>query len=330
MVDFQIPSVGVVGLGQIGGSIALNLASKTEVHFFTPSIESRQAGIEAGLVSCDTLEELSATSRLIFVCVPVDKCISVIEELLPLLGSGHIITDVGSTKMSVMEWSRDVNWPRGVSFIGGHPMAGNAIAGFAGASPDLFFERSWILMSDNIENVKDVEAFVTLASVLTDAFRARISVSVAAKHDQAVAYISHLEHLVALCLVDLVRTTENPKFLTSLLGGSFLDATRVAQSPSSMVIPFLRDSRFLREAGERFVEDLLQLIHLPNDETLALERWNEAAIYRRGLPREQQPMESIVIDDIAEAMSIFSGLSAQGKLICDFQRQSDKLIIKVS
>lgn len=330
MADTLIPPVGVIGLGQIGGSIALNLASKTDVHFYTPSLESKNSGLEAGLVSCDTLEDLAAISQIIFVCVPVDRSISVIEELLPSLKPGHIVTDVGSTKISIMEWSSHVNWPRGVSFIGGHPMAGNAIPGFAGAQDDLFSERSWILISDNISNPTNMEAFLTLASMLTSALHSRISVSTALDHDRGVAYISHLEHLVALCLVDLVRTSDHPKFLTSLSGGSFLDATRVAQSPSSMVIPFLRDSKFLGEAVEHFIEQFRNLIHLIDDETLSLNMWNEAASFRKDILTKPSSMESIVIDDITKAISVLGELSAQGRLIHEFVRLPERLVVKVS
>ncbi|GAB3656724.1 prephenate dehydrogenase [Glycomyces tarimensis] len=217
--------VAVLGLGLIGGSVALALSEKMrgtdhEIIGYDPDPEVRSAAAERFTAAADP-EELLDTDIAV-VATPYKHIESVARDVLPAGGYRGLITDVASVKATVRRRFRD--HPR---FVGGHPMAGKETAGFASAEPGLFTGRTWVLC---IEEETELRDWVALAR-LWIGVGATVVPTTAAAHDAAVAKSSHLEHLVAAAL-----TVNAADPLTRTLGaGSFRDATRVAASAPDLV-----------------------------------------------------------------------------------------------
>lgn len=218
--------VAVLGLGLIGGSVALALAEAGhDVLGFDTDPATREAAAAHFPVTADPVE-LQATD-LAVVAAPYRHLAAVATETLR--GYPGLVTDVSSVKA---EPARLFAQHR---FVGGHPMAGKETAGFASAEPGLFQGRKWVLC---LEADTELGDWTALAGLWTS-IGAHVVPATAADHDRAAARISHLEHLVAAALV---RVADEPLSRT-LAAGSFRDGTRVAASPTALFTGMVAGNR---------------------------------------------------------------------------------------
>lgn len=219
----------VVGCGLIGGSIARALKQASgEIRL---TIVDRAAALAlpelAALATHRVALELPPDQRprldadLVVLSLPIS---SIIEELPNWLGQSVPVTDTGSTKSAITAAAGKLGlgsaW-----FVPGHPMAGKAASGFLAADPELFVDRPWILCPEGANR----EALDRVQELLRLVRARRVEMSVAA-HDRAVAFTSHLPHLVASCLFNAASRAE----ATATAGPAFADITRVA-GPSEMI-----------------------------------------------------------------------------------------------
>lgn len=321
------PTVGIVGLGQIGGSIALALSPLTEVSFFARGKDARQWGEANGLVSCDSLAALCRRSEIIFVAVPVDQISVVLDSLLGNLENGHIVTDVGSTKLDIERWLATSNIPEGVAIFGGHPMAGTTQSGFCGAEKTLFLGRTWVI-TVNEEREIGLEAPISkLITLVTRGLQANVSILDPIDHDKSVALVSHLEHLVAEALVQLVKSSSRSPLYSSLAAGSFMDATRIAKSASSMVVPFVKSNSFLEESVAVFKNMLDSLVLLRKDEAGLTNLWNEGQTWRASLEDRIPTERKRKIEFDRGLVSQLKKLSLDGELIANLEVTADEIEI---
>jgi prephenate dehydrogenase len=223
-------SVGIVGLGLIGGSLAL------AVRRAWPKV--RIAGIDHGaaltaarlLVAFDTLGDrvdVLKGTELVVLAAPVRQNAAVLRELAGALHEEVVVTDVGSTKRAIVEAAGQL--PARVAFIGGHPLAGAARAGLALARGDLFEGRRWLLSPPAGHETGDclarLETFVR-------GLGAEPEVIDAGTHDRLLAYLSHLPQLTASALMDTVGRVAGDRI--DLAGPGLADTTRLASSPSAI------------------------------------------------------------------------------------------------
>ncbi len=237
-------TVSIIGIGLLGGSLGAAFkqqSPKYKIIGYNRNPASSEEALKRGFIdrAVNTIEEAVAVADVIFICVPVKK----IPELAILAGKnarpGTIITDVGSTKASIID-EVEPRMPEGVHFIGGHPMAGSEKQGVAAANPTLFKNTHYLLTPTQ---KTEMTAYQKLHSMLTS-----IGASVLAvdpyKHDKAVAIISHLPHMVAAALVNIAKSeaseTEN---LLLLAAGGFKDTTRIAAGSPRMWIDICLDNR---------------------------------------------------------------------------------------
>lgn len=324
----ELQKIGVIGLGQIGGSIARSLSVYSDVVFYARSESVRELGRAAGLVATESLKELSHLAATIFLAVPVDQVGLVLEELLPDLGPGHVLTDVGSTKVEITENVSRLKLPRGVSFFGGHPMAGNTFSGFSGSDPELFKNRSWVLTVAPESAPSNVDALISLMRIITGGLRANVMVLGPKDHDQVVAAVSHLEHLIASALVEMVRNSGSERLAAVLAAGSFRDATRVAMSAASMAVPFLESNPFLLETMDEFTQNLSRLGERIPDHTGFVESWESSRIWRTKLETLNPSTEEIELDYPGDLVSELIGLSLSGRVFSGIEVTGAKVIIK--
>ena len=213
--------LAVIGVGLIGGSFALGLKKAKAVSHVIGvgrSAANLKLAQERGIV--DSVASDPGDAEVIMVAAPVGQYPAIFRSLS---GSKAIVTDAGSTKRDVVALAR--NLPR---FVPGHPMAGAEKSGAAAASADLFRDRRVVLTP--LQESEDVSRI----RKLWEACGARVSTMTAEEHDEVLAAVSHLPHLLAYGLVHEVAKRRNSEQLFSFAAGGFRDFTRIASSHPEM------------------------------------------------------------------------------------------------
>ncbi|MGF1572365.1 MAG: prephenate dehydrogenase [Sumerlaeia bacterium] len=225
------------GVGLLGGSVSL--ASRRAG--FTGSIlgigrnaETLQQAKKAGLVSDYTTDPQHIQWQpgdFIVLCQPVSSIVECIPTLLKNLPEGCLVTDVGSTKQTIVQATQGCSAAQQAQIVGSHPMAGSEKTGFHHASETLFVGATTIVTSTEGTNPE------ALACVMAfwKALGSRLIVMHPQRHDELIALISHVPHMTAAALVNLVDNTHNdPSLLRLICGNGFRDTTRIAQGSSAV------------------------------------------------------------------------------------------------
>ena len=223
----------VIGLGQIGGSVAFNLKRK--------KIAGRVVGVARRLANLKAARSLRAIdsgttdpvhgiqgSDLVVLAAPAVACIALMKKIGPHLAPGCIVTDVASTKRELVK-AAEKFLPRTVSFVGGHPIAGTEKGGIHAATMDLFRGRKTILVPTRRSRNRAIQKTATLWKRMG----ALVTLMRPALHDSILALVSHLPHMVAYSLVEVLARSD-PDDAHKFVGGGFLDFTRITSSPPEM------------------------------------------------------------------------------------------------
>jgi prephenate dehydrogenase len=215
----QAPPVGVVGLGQLGGSLAAALvAAGREVRGWDVDPAAREAAAARGVA---VTRELTG---VVVLAVPLPVTATALDGLD--VDPAATVTDVGSVKEPVLASAAAA---LGRRFVGGHPMAGTERSGYGATDPALFRGARWALC---VEPDTDLRRWLRAAEVALDAGAEVVPVT-AAEHDAAVAAVSHVPHLLAAALA--AAAGEAGPLALSLAAGSFRDGTRVIGSDPAFV-----------------------------------------------------------------------------------------------
>jgi len=233
----HIKNIAIIGLGLIGGSLALSL-KKFNSNFLITGYDNIPEAINIAIYrkiidkAAKNYKEAVKDADLVIIATPVRLIAEVVNEIKFGLKSGAIITDVGSAKLNIVEKMNKI-LPEDVIFIGGHPMAGSENEGVLSARNDLFVNAFYILTpTDNTKT----EALAALHSLFTKIGAKVITVS-PGEHDKIVALISHLPHILSTNLVTLVDDKQKElNNLFKLCAGGFRDMTRIAASNPKMWI----------------------------------------------------------------------------------------------
>jgi prephenate dehydrogenase len=227
--------VTLVGVGLLGGSLGLALRRRRlagSVNGFVRRPASVKECQKAGAVDLATLDLAEAVrdAELIVLCTPIAQMLPLTEEMLPHLKSGAIITDVGSVKQSVVDALSKVASKAGAHFVGSHPMAGSEKTGVAAARGDLFTNAVCVVTPERESNRAAVRKVITLWKSVG----ARVLQMTPALHDQLVSRSSHLPHVLAAQLANLVLGSKPTKEQRLLCANGFRDSTRIASSSPEM------------------------------------------------------------------------------------------------
>lgn len=249
----------LVGIGLIGASIAGALkrhpgvVRRVVITDASPAHLQRARELELGDEYVADAVEAVKDADAVILCTPVGSFAEIAARIGPHLAPGCILSDVGSTKQSVI---RDVSpyIPEGVSFVPAHPMAGTEFSGPDAGMPDLF-EGRWCLLIP-LPGV-DVQA-VAKIDALWRVFGSRTAQMDAAHHDRVLAIVSHLPHLIAFTICgtadDLADETREEVLEFAATG--FRDFTRIAASdPVMWRDVFINNKDALLEMFSRFSED---------------------------------------------------------------------------
>jgi prephenate dehydrogenase len=247
-------TVGIVGLGLMGGSLALGLAGKCRRRIGLDSDpEADRKALEKNAVDEVALHlpDLVEKAELIVLAAPVRIILTILRELVeiqPPKGKARVVIDIGSTKSEIMS-AMDRLGP-GYDPIGGHPICGREVQGIRFADPLLYRGAPFVLTPIP----RTTSRALAVGRSLADALGAHVTELTAAEHDALVASTSHLPHLVAVALAQTARRLPSA---AALVGPGFRDTTRLAASNLEMMTDILMTNRaHILQALEEYINRL--------------------------------------------------------------------------
>ncbi|MDR1395991.1 MAG: prephenate dehydrogenase [Deltaproteobacteria bacterium] len=260
MPRFKLPpklpfrSIGLAGLGLIGGSLAKAFMpfSGLELNVFDhdPQTVREAKKIRRFRRVTDDPEEFAQwPADLFYLCLPVSHNIQMIRRL-GRLKCQSAVTDSGSTKGSASQAALE----EGLNFCGGHPIAGKEVAGFAHSSADLISGCLFILTPDSRYGPRQTELLAKLRN-LHELLGCRIRIMSPGDHDQLYSLVSHLPYLTASALSGTAMEKGGPDVLP-WVGTGFKDTTRTGASPPAKWVEVVLDN------AENLTQDLGALIDL--------------------------------------------------------------------
>jgi prephenate dehydrogenase len=222
--------IGIVGLGLIGGSIALAARelwpASLVVAVDNKDVLETAMRLHAIDVAADDLIVLAEVD-LVILAAPVRQNLAILEQLDEYVRQPAVITDTGSTKRAIVRAAAAL--PPRFTFIGGHPLGGAAASGLEHARTDLFNGRPWLFTPANDANGDALEKLLAFARGLGAEPRV-IGVNA---HDRLLAFLSHLPQLTASALMQVVGSAVGADGL-ALAGRGLVDTTRLASSPAEI------------------------------------------------------------------------------------------------
>ncbi len=279
----QTTTCSFIGLGLIGGSIARAFREyypDMKIKVFDKDIPSLSLAVKervATSIHTEITPDL-CDADYIFLCAPVSVNADNLHTLKPLLRPDAIITDVGSVKTGIHETVTALGLEQ--QFIGGHPMAGSERFGFANSKVNLL-ENAYYILTPTPQVPKD--RVLALKEMIT-AIKAIPLVIACAEHDYATAAISHLPHIIASSLVNLVKETDSEDgLMKTIAAGGFKDITRIASSNPTMWQQIcLTNTDNIKELLDRYIHNLEHIrSELEQKDALALYNFfDQARIYR--------------------------------------------------
>lgn len=234
--------VGIIGVGLIGGSMAVDLKKR--------GFADRIVGVEQDALHAAAAKELGlvddmvgydeciATSDIIVVAVPVSAAIRMIPDILDRVRENQVVTDVCSTKEKINDMVR--YHPHRKNFVAAHPMAGTEYSGPWAALPGLFDGRAGIICNAEDSDIRAVD----LIKRMYDCLNMRIIFMRAAHHDVHTAYVSHISHITSFALaLTVLEKEKNEKNIFDLASGGFSSTVRLAKSNPDMWAPIFSQNK---------------------------------------------------------------------------------------
>ena len=234
--------VSIVGVGLIGGSMALALKEKglaKKVIGVGRSAASIAKAIELGIIDeALPLEEAVKQSDFIYVSIPVDATIPVMKQIMDMMTSKQIVVDAGSTKFALCDTLKD--HPMRKQFVATHPMWGTEYSGPEAAVRGAFAGRACVICE---KEKSDTAALHTVENIYK-ALGMHIIYMDAANHDVHAAYVSHISHITSFALANTVLEKEKEEdAIFEMAGGGFESTVRLAKSNSAMWAPIFMQNK---------------------------------------------------------------------------------------
>ena len=227
--------VTLIGVGLLGGSLGLALRRRRlakSVVGFVRRAESMREAAKAGAVTSATmdLEEAVRGADLIVFCTPIGQMRALAEDLLPAMGRGTVVTDVGSVKETVVSEVEPIIARAGRQFIGSHPMAGSEKTGVSASQEKLFQNAICVVTPTRKSNRRAIAK----VEEMWKSVGCRVLKLSPGQHDELVSRSSHLPHLLAASLASFVLNPSHPEAQALLCANGFRDSTRIASGSPEM------------------------------------------------------------------------------------------------
>lgn len=334
---------GFIGLGLIGGSIARALRKSVphlKIVAYDVNPDTLSLAVSEGVadVAAEAIDKRFCGCDYIFLCAPVQRNDNNLAAVKEVMNPGCLLTDVGSVKTPIHEAVRRAGLE--ANFVGGHPMAGSERVGFVNSKASLLENAYYILTpttcvpGEMVEKYRHLVAGMGAIPLVLDCGR----------HDYVTAAVSHLPHVIAASLVNLVRESDSEDGLMKMIAaGGFKDITRIASSSALMwqqicLTNGVNISSLLSDyidALKRFQKELDE-----KNEPALYDRFRQAQIYRDSfLMASSGPIKrsygiSVDIDDKSGALARIAMLLAEHGLNIKnigitHNRESDDGVLKV-
>ena len=235
-------TLGVIGLGLIGGSLALDLKHRGyagRVLGMENNPGNAETALRIGLVDqVVSLEECERQADIIIVAVPVGTAVKLIPAILDQIGPQQLVIDVCSTKSQICHAVK--YHPKRQQFVSTHPMAGTEYSGPEAAQKGLFDGRACIFADTEESAPQAVAAIEKMYGVLN----MRPTFMNADQHDVHTAYVSHISHVTSFALaLTVLEKEKDEKHIFDLASGGFASTVRLAKSNADMWVPILIQNR---------------------------------------------------------------------------------------
>jgi len=243
--------VAIIGVGLIGGSLALAIKRKrlaleivgVSRHKKTLLLARKIRAIDKGAQELNIIKD----ADLVILATPVDTIINLAAKIYPFVKKGCIVSDVGSTKREIVSKLERI-FPR---YIGSHPLAGSEKRGVVNANPGIIKGSLCILTPTKNTDQEALEKIKRLWSELG----ARVAFLAPDAHDKILSFVSHLPHLAAFSLIDII-----PKEYLRLASSGLKDTTRIAASDSEIWCDiFLSNQKNILKSIELFQNNLSRI-----------------------------------------------------------------------
>ena len=244
-------TVGIVGLGLIGGSFAKAYhEAGARVLAHNRSRSTLEFAIISGAVDGELTRENIGQCDLVLVAVYPQAALAYLEEMGPCIGSGPVVMDCCGTKRVICRAAFPLARKYGFTFLGGHPMAGTQYSGFKYARSNLYHNAPMVIVPPDFDDIALLERAKEL---LAPAGFGRISITTAEKHDQMIAFTSQMAHVVSNAYIKSPTAGSHKGFSA----GSYKDMTRVAWlNPGMWAELFLENSDYLLQELDIFLESM--------------------------------------------------------------------------
>lgn len=231
----EINQLTIIGVGLIGGSFALALKQTggvKNVVGFGQNEANLQTAVKLNVIDsyCLSLKEAVQNADLVMLAVPIGAMQSIMMEMKPYLSPHTIVTDVGSAKMSVIRAAKAAFGELPANFVAGHPIAGKEKSGVSAADAALY-QRHRVILTPTVETSRDAVDVVKKLWLATGAIVSEMSPET---HDEVLAATSHLPHILAFGLVDMLNEQPTLGNVFQYTAGGFRDFTRIASSDATM------------------------------------------------------------------------------------------------
>ncbi|MGX1432041.1 prephenate dehydrogenase [Cytobacillus horneckiae] len=285
--------VFIIGLGLIGGSLALSIKNKHRdciVMGYDINEEQTKLGKMLGVIdeTISTIKSGAEKADLIIISAPVNETCKILFSLSNMnLKENVIISDAGSTKKEVVE-AASILKDKGIPFIGGHPMAGSHKSGVSAAKPLLFENAFYLLTPQPHIDVSLIESLKTWLAGTNARF---LTVS-PEEHDYLTGVISHFPHIIAASLVHQAeKSSQSQQLIPRLAAGGFRDITRIASSSPQMWRDILMHNKdvllTLLEDWRIEMERVKSLLQAANEKDI-FSYFHDAKQFRDELPQKQK------------------------------------------
>ncbi|OQY19900.1 MAG: prephenate dehydrogenase [Desulfobacteraceae bacterium 4572_35.1] len=236
MTAYLIDKIVIIGVGLIGGSLALALkqaASVRTVVGWDTDRENLELAVQLGVVdiAADSVEQAVADADVVVLAVPVRSMLAVAQNVIAHMKCGAVLSDTGSVKQTVVSELEPLAQAGGVNFIAGHPISGTERSGAGSAFAELYRGKRCILTPTINSNIEAL----TLIETMWQAAGSEVVRMDIVKHDRILAAISHLPHMIAYSLVNSVSSYDRyEENILDFSAGGFRDFTRIASSDPVM------------------------------------------------------------------------------------------------
>ena len=235
-------TIAIVGIGLIGGSLAISLKENgfaKRIIGVDVSQENLDKAVRRRLIDEDApMDQAIPQADLIVVAIPVDVMVHVIPKILDQIKPHQVVVEVGSTKESLLEGLR--SHPNRGRFVSSHPMAGTEYSGPEAAIPNLFDHKYTVLCEAERSDPDAVE----LVERMFRSIPMKIARLDPASHDVHTAYISHISHISSFALALTVLSKEkDEERIFELASSGFSSTVRLAKSSPDMWVPIFRQNR---------------------------------------------------------------------------------------